>query len=137
MGSLPVETARKKAMWLYPKVTGLNPSERWGHSACYARGVLYVFGVCISVMFLCLILKQWSGTLFASTGQGPGPRDSHSAVVLGHRMIVFGGTNGSKKVNDLHILNLVTKEWTRPECTGTPPSPAVKATLPRLLVTKN
>lgn len=46
MGSLPGETARKKAMWLYPKVTGLNPSERWGHSACYARGVLYIFGVC-------------------------------------------------------------------------------------------
>ena len=38
-------------------------------------------------------------------------------------MIVFGGTNGSKKVNDLHILDLGSKEWTRPECRGAPPSP--------------
>lgn len=63
----------------------------------------------------------WNAIL--STGQGPGPRDSHSAVVVGHRMIVFGGTNGSKKVNDLHILDLGTKEWTKPEFKGTPPSP--------------
>ncbi|XP_034220966.1 acyl-CoA-binding domain-containing protein 5-like isoform X2 [Prunus dulcis] len=127
MGSLPGETARKKAMWLYPKVTGLNPSERWGHSACYARGVLYVFGGCCGGMHfsdvLMLNLETMVWNTLASTGQGPGPRDSHSAVVLGHRMIVFGGTNGSKKVNDLHILNLATKEWTQPECTGTPPSP--------------
>lgn len=73
------------------------------------------------VLMLNLETMVWN--TLASTGQGPGPRDSHSAVVLGHRMIVFGGTNGSKKVNDLHILNLATKEWTQPECTGTPPSP--------------
>jgi hypothetical protein len=45
MGSLGGETARKKAMWLYPKVLGSHPSERWGHSACSSHGVVYVFGV--------------------------------------------------------------------------------------------
>jgi len=45
MGSLGGETAKKKAMWLYPKVLGFNPSERWGHSACYSHGIVYVFGV--------------------------------------------------------------------------------------------
>lgn len=58
-----------------------------------------------------------------TTGLGPGPRDSHSAVLVGCRMIVFGGTNGSKKVNDLHVLDLGTKEWIQPECKGSPPSP--------------
>ncbi|KAM2663830.1 hypothetical protein EV1_010336 [Malus domestica] len=127
MGSLGGEAARKKAMWLYPKIMGFNPSERWGHSACYSRGVLYIFGGCCGGMHfsdvLVLDLEKMLWNTLVSTGQGPGPRDSHSAIVLGHKMIVFGGTNGSKKVNDLHILNLVTKEWTRPECTGTPPSP--------------
>lgn len=33
-------------MWLYPKVVGFNPPERWGHSACFFEGVVYVFGVC-------------------------------------------------------------------------------------------
>ncbi|CAN6581833.1 unnamed protein product [Malus baccata var. baccata] len=127
MGSLGGEAARKKAMWLYPKIMGFNPSERWGHSACYSHGVLYIFGGCCGGMHfsdvLVLDLEKMVWNTLVSTGQGPGPRDSHSAVVLGHKMIVFGGTNGSKKVNDLHILNLVTKVWTRPECTGTPPSP--------------
>jgi hypothetical protein len=38
---------RRKAMWLYPKVVGFNPPERWGHSAVFFEGVVYVFGVCI------------------------------------------------------------------------------------------
>lgn len=50
MGSLGVETAKKKAMWLYPKVLGSHPSERWGHSACSSHGVLYVFGVCLTLI---------------------------------------------------------------------------------------
>ncbi|XP_024019116.1 acyl-CoA-binding domain-containing protein 4 [Morus notabilis] len=127
MGSLGVEVAEKKAMWLYPKVMGFNPSERWGHSACYSQGILYVFGGCCGglhfsdVLLLNLDTMVWNALV--STGQGPGPRDSHSAVVVGQRMIVFGGTNGSKKVNDLHILDFATKEWIQPECNGTPPSP--------------
>lgn len=48
MGSLGGEVAKKKAMWIYPRVIGLNPSERWGHSACYCDGLVYVFGVRIN-----------------------------------------------------------------------------------------
>lgn len=58
-----------------------------------------------------------------TSGQGPGPRDSHAAVLVGHRMFVFGGTNGYRKVNELHILDLLSREWTRPECCGNLPSP--------------
>ncbi|XP_010259261.1 PREDICTED: acyl-CoA-binding domain-containing protein 4-like isoform X2 [Nelumbo nucifera] len=124
--SLGAETA-KKAMWLYPKVLGFNPSERWGHSACCCNGVVYVYGGCCGglhfsdVLMLDLETMAWS--TLVTTGQQPGTRDSHSAVLVGHRMIVLGGTNGSKKVNDLHILDLRTKEWTQPKCEGTPPSP--------------
>ena len=70
-----------------------------------------------------LNLDTMTWDTLVTTGQGPGPRDSHSAVILGQHMVVFGGTNGSKKVNDLHILDLGSKEWTRPECRGSPPSP--------------
>jgi hypothetical protein len=41
---------RRKAMWLYPKVVGFNPPERWGHSACFFEGVVYVFGVCFLII---------------------------------------------------------------------------------------
>jgi len=45
MESLLAETPKKKAMWLYPKVLGFNPSQRWGHSACFSGRLMYVFGV--------------------------------------------------------------------------------------------
>ncbi|KAG6586212.1 Rab9 effector protein with kelch motifs, partial [Cucurbita argyrosperma subsp. sororia] len=121
------EVSKKKAMWLYPKAMGFTPSERWGHSACYYQGNVYVFGGCCGglhfsdVLVLNLDTMVW--TVMVTTGQGPGPRDSHGAVIVGNQMIVFGGTNGSKKVNDLHILDLGTKEWLQPECKGSPPSP--------------
>lgn len=70
-----------------------------------------------------LNLETMAWNILVTTGQGPGPRDSHGAVVVGHKMIVFGGTNGCKKVNDLHVLDLRTLEWTQPECQGIPPSP--------------
>uniref|UniRef100_A0A7N0TEM7 Uncharacterized protein n=1 Tax=Kalanchoe fedtschenkoi TaxID=63787 RepID=A0A7N0TEM7_KALFE len=128
MGSLTAatEVPNKKPMWVYPKSLGLGPSQRWGHSACYFHGVVYIFGGCCGglhfsdVLALNLTSKTW--TTLATTGQGPGPRDSHSAVVVGHKMVVFGGTDGSKKVNDLHMLDLLSKEWSKPACGGTPPS---------------
>lgn len=128
MGSLAKEEdyrEGKKAMWVYPKVVGPSPSERWGHSSCFSQGLLYVFGGCCGglhfseVLILNLETMAWS-TLMTS-GNGPGPRDSHSATLWENRIIVFGGTNGSKKVNDLHILDLGSKEWTEPVCHGPRP----------------
>ena len=88
---------------------------------------MYIFqGCCGGLHFsevLTLDLDKMAWSKLATTGEGPGPRDSHSAVLVGKKMIVFGGTNGYKKVNDVHILDLGTKEWFRPECKGIPPSP--------------
>ncbi|XP_072076003.1 uncharacterized protein [Arachis hypogaea] len=128
LGSLGAEVAGKmKAMWLCPKVSGFDPSERWGHSACFFNGLMYVFGGCCGGMHfsdvLTLDLDKMVWRKVATTGENPGPRDSHSAVIVGHKMIVFGGSNGFKKVNHIHILDLVTKVWVSPECKGTPPSP--------------
>ncbi|CAM8945958.1 unnamed protein product [Rhodiola kirilowii] len=122
-----MEIPNKKPMWVYPKSLGLSPSQRWGHSACYFHGVLYIFGGCCGGLHfsdvLALNLTTMTWTMLATTGQGPGPRDSHTALVAGHKMIVFGGTDGSKKVNDLHMLDLLSKEWSKPVCSGSPPTP--------------
>ncbi|XP_021772399.1 rab9 effector protein with kelch motifs-like [Chenopodium quinoa] len=116
----------KKVMWLYPKVVGSNPSERWGHTSCFYQGHVFVFGGCCGGMHysdvLVLNLDTVCWTTLVITGKGPGPRDSHSATLWGNKIIVFGGTNGSKKVNDLHILDLDSKEWIQPSCSGAYPS---------------
>ncbi|KAG6496067.1 hypothetical protein ZIOFF_043915 [Zingiber officinale] len=118
---------RRKATWLYPKLAGYSPPERWGHSACFFDGVVYVFGGCCGGMHfsdvLALNLETMSWSSIATTGQKPGSRDSHSVALVGHKMVVLGGTNGTKKVNDLHMLDLKTKEWSKPTCLGAPPSP--------------
>ncbi|KAI4342905.1 hypothetical protein MLD38_027469 [Melastoma candidum] len=116
-----------KPTWVYPKVVGFSPPERWGHSACYSHGQLYVFGGCRGgshfgdVLVLDLETMVWTG--LATTGEGPGPRDSHTAVLFGNKMIVFGGTDGSRKVNDVHLLDLGTRAWSRPYVSGKFPVP--------------
>ncbi|KAL3638216.1 hypothetical protein CASFOL_017587 [Castilleja foliolosa] len=127
MGSLGgSEEVRKKAMWVFPKMMGACiPSERWGHSACFFNGLIYIFGGCrggvhFSDVLVCE-LSNMTWNIIKTSGPGPGPRDSHTAVLVGHRMLVFGGTNGSKKVNDLHVLDLLSMAWARPECRGSPP----------------
>lgn len=70
-----------------------------------------------------LDLETMTWSTLATTGQKPGTRDSHSTVLVGQKMVVFGGTNGSKKVNDIHMLDLKIKEWSMPRCFGIPPSP--------------
>ncbi|KAG0494103.1 hypothetical protein HPP92_005097 [Vanilla planifolia] len=121
------EAAKRKAMWLYPKVMGFKPPERWGHSACFSEGMVYLFGGCCGGLHFSDVLTLNLETMVWSTlptiGQKPGSRDSHSAVIVGHFMAVLGGTNGSKKVNDLHVLDLRTKEWSKPICKGIPPTP--------------
>ena len=43
-------------------------------------------------------------------GSAPGPRAFHSAVVLGHRLYVFGGVSSDGLMNDLHYFD-VRSSW--------------------------
>jgi N-acetylneuraminic acid mutarotase len=49
--------------------------------------------------------------------QVPGPRAEHTAIVHANRMVVFGGYDGKKKLNDTYVFDFVTSEWFRPACT--------------------
>jgi len=42
----------------------------------------------------------------------PGPRAAHSCDVIDGRLFVFGGWNGKKALNDLHILDVAVGRWT-------------------------
>lgn len=39
------------------------------------------------------------------TGRAPGPRRAHSAVLLGKHIVVFGGGDGSKALNETYTLD--------------------------------
>ncbi|CEL93311.1 unnamed protein product [Vitrella brassicaformis CCMP3155] len=46
-----------------------------------------------------------------STNSCPGPRAAHSCDVLEGKLYVFGGWNGKKALNDLHVLDVAKGEW--------------------------
>ena len=56
---------------------------------------------------------------FTTVGRGPQPRSQHSAAVFGSYFVVFGGRSNNifsesmKNVafNDLHLLNISSREW--------------------------
>lgn len=38
-------------------------------------------------------------------GKGPGPRAGHSATLLDRRLIIFGGSHGTKYLGDMYLLD--------------------------------
>lgn len=38
-------------------------------------------------------------------GHPPTPRDSHTCVTMGEKLYVFGGTDGTSPLDDLHVLD--------------------------------
>ena len=53
------------------------------------------------------------------TGDGPGPRYSHAAAILGATMYIHGGRRADNAVlGDLWALDLGTMAWTRLEVQG-------------------
>lgn len=45
--------------------------------------------------------------------QAPGPRAEHTAVTYGNAMVVFGGYDGKKKLNDTYVFDFASKDWSR------------------------
>ena len=66
-------------------------------------------------------------------GEQPQPRSRHSAVLLGSRMYVFGGSNNARNCfNDLWIAHFASKlrpAWSKPRVSGLLPSSRAEASL--------
>lgn len=58
-------------------------------------------------------------------GTPPLPRFGHSACLAGDSLVIFGGNGApdfSQAMNDLHMLDLQSKQWSSPACGGEAPS---------------
>jgi len=53
----------------------------------------------------------------------PGPRAAHSFDILENRIVVFGGWNGKKALNDLHIFDFQSGVWQQCELLSDAPAP--------------
>lgn len=52
----------------------------------------------------------------------PGPRAAHSCDLIDNKLYVFGGWNGKKALNDLHILDIASMAWSEVMVVGVPPA---------------
>mmetsp|Transcript_74556 Transcript_74556/g.199391 ORF Transcript_74556/g.199391 Transcript_74556/m.199391 type:complete len:1596 (-) Transcript_74556:922-5709(-) len=128
--------------WHQPELertTDSMPPSRYAHSAVSYRGLLYVFGGYGGAA------EGWLGDLWAldtqqirvrdhakskmkwfrppTSGPQPPARAAHTATVVGNRLYIFGGNNGSVRLNDLHSLDMQTMTWRLEVCRGRLPSP--------------
>ena len=57
-----------------------------------------------------------------SSDEIPGPRAAHSCDLIDNKLYVFGGWNGKKALNDLHILDIASMSWSEVMVVGVPPA---------------
>lgn len=95
---------------------GLIPSPRGGHSSVLIGRLIYVFGGCNATQYCFNDLhtyntktKVWDR--LNSTGTLPTARGDHTSVLLGTKMLVFGGSFRGMEFNDLYEYNAVTDHW--------------------------
>lgn len=62
-------------------------------------------------------------------GHAPLPRANHSSTLANTQLILFGGWDGQKRLNDVHILDTVSLQWTNVDASGVPPHPRAGMTL--------
>jgi Kelch motif len=69
-----------------------------------------------------------------TSGAIPQQRANHSSAVLDetNELFVFGGWNGTQRLNDIHILDVATSVWTCPKIGGVLPHPRAGMTLTAL-----
>ena len=59
---------------------------------------------------------------FFSATAPPIGRMGHSDVLVGNKIVYFGGTNGKQCFSDLWVFDTATMTWLRPRTAGRPPT---------------
>ncbi|TYZ68141.1 hypothetical protein PybrP1_000941 [[Pythium] brassicae (nom. inval.)] len=112
----------------------VRPKPRYNHSALLLNGGtrMFVFGgrgetlrqaqVLRDMFFFDLLAMEWLQVQW--TTESPAARFGHScASVDDVRMVLFGGWDGKKSMNDLWVFDSNTFTWLKPRCSGKAPAP--------------
>ncbi|GAM25989.1 hypothetical protein SAMD00019534_091640, partial [Acytostelium subglobosum LB1] len=111
--------------WIHQNTEGAIPSGRSKHSASIVGTYLYVFGggdgVRLHNDLYCLDLGTMHWALVEAKGQAPSPRWGHTMVALdSKRLLIFGGHSGTRRLNDLHMFDIETNQWSQPQIMSEP-----------------
>ena len=77
-------------------------------------------GVMRDIHFLDLV--EWTWVPVSATSAGPSPRMNMASLLVGRKIVVHGGWDGTKKcVNDLWVFDTDAFTWLNPRTAGLPP----------------
>jgi len=103
------------------------PFQRYGHTCVAYNRYIYLWGG-RNDQTACRVLYRFDTKALAwskpeVSGSVPGARDGHSAVIIRHKMYIFGGYEEEIGLfsQDVYALDLNTLEWTFVPAAGTPP----------------
>ncbi|KAL3515935.1 hypothetical protein ACH5RR_022837 [Cinchona calisaya] len=118
--------------WTCPECKGIPPSPRESHTATLVgEEKLLIFGgsgegeanYLNDLHVLDIKTMRWASP--EVSGSVPVPRDSHSAVAIGNRLILYGGDSGDRYQGAVDVLDMDTLTWSKMDVQG--PSPGVRA----------
>mmetsp|Transcript_2559 Transcript_2559/g.6944 ORF Transcript_2559/g.6944 Transcript_2559/m.6944 type:complete len:697 (-) Transcript_2559:392-2482(-) len=140
MHVLDLSNGGKHLRWWQPEVKGTPPGPCNMHSADYvpSKREVYVFRggngreYLNDLHALCTQTLVWRKV--KTTGAAPQQRANHSSAILEStgELFIFGGWNGTERLNDIHILDTETSTWTCPQAGGILPHPRAGMTLTAL-----
>uniref|UniRef100_F6YWZ1 F-box protein 42 n=1 Tax=Xenopus tropicalis TaxID=8364 RepID=F6YWZ1_XENTR len=122
--------------WIRPLASGSYPSPKAGATLVVYKELLVLFGGWtrpspyplhqperfFDEIHTYSPSKNWWNCIV--TTHGPPPMAGHSSCVIGDKMIVFGGSLGSRQMsNDVWVLDLEQWSWSKPTITGSCPHP--------------
>jgi len=104
--------------WSKVETKGTAPSPRYQSTATLVGGYLLVYGgskidvegeIDQDIHLLDLHKNQW--TVPSAQGQAPAGRRQHSAVLVGHRVLFYGGKGKKASLGDVVIYDTQNCEW--------------------------
>ncbi|XP_072282789.1 F-box only protein 42 [Pyxicephalus adspersus] len=122
--------------WIRPLASGSYPSPKAGATLVVYKELLVLFGGWtrpspyplhqperfFDEIHTYSPSKNWWNCIV--TTHGPPPMAGHSSCVVGDKMIVFGGSLGSRQMsNDVWVLDMEQWSWSKPTITGPCPHP--------------
>lgn len=103
-----LDLCREQLLWEQPEVTGV-PLSRGYHSATLVNRYILVYAGYNGQFVLGDLVALDTETFTWSvpdpcSGHFPAARNAHSMTLCGSELFVFGGYNGTRDTNELHVL---------------------------------
>ena len=115
--------------WMTPNTFGEPPGPCNMHTADAYKEKIYVFRGGDGEHYLNDLHElntatlKWIKVENNAKGQAPPPRANHSSALIKQNLYIFGGWDGTKRLNDLFMIDLDSMQWSQVQDWGESPVP--------------